>query len=104
MVKNVVIKKTKKTFQSKMEKVIQNVRQGAGGAVVYIFETKRIKFTKDNPLGEEGIHTSTLQSNISMDIFHDFINGKKVRRSNSDVIKVFQDTCHDLGASTFKLE
>lgn len=105
-------KKPFKSFQAKQSnlserdaKVLQSLQKVfiEGGSVTYSFETKRIEFTKENPLGEEYITKSTLVSDIKPAVLFKLEGGKQVKRSFDEILAVFQDTAWDLGASSFEI-
>jgi hypothetical protein len=87
--------------KAKVLKILQNLYSNGTGSVSYIFVSERIKFTKENPLGEVIKVKTTQHTSISNQVFYKLENNRVVRRSFEEVLKVFEDTKNDLGASYF---
>ena len=87
--------------KAKVLKILQNLYSNGTGSISYVFVTERVIFTKENPLGEVIKVKTTQHTDISNAVFYEVENGKTVRRSFEEVLKVFEDTKHDLGASYF---
>lgn len=87
--------------KAKVLKILQKLYNGDGGTISYVFFTERIRFTKENPLGEIYRIKSTQHSDINSNVFYKLENNRVVRRSFEEVLQVFEDTKDDLGASYF---
>lgn len=77
-----------------LDKKLQKIRFEGGGTISYVFISERID--------KEGnvIHNrSFLHSSINPEVFFKMEGTKKVRRSNDEVLEVFESIKADLGAN-----
>jgi len=86
---------------SKLLKALETIRENNGGTISYVFVRERIKFSKENPLGEIVQEKSTLYSAINPEVLYKMMDGRRVRRSPQEVIQIFDDTKWDNGASYY---
>lgn len=99
-----VIKPNNSKFVNKRSKVLQLLHKifiAKSGTVSYVFLSERVRFTKENPNGEIYTNKSITHSNINPVIFTKVENGRTYKRSLEEVVKVLEDTCHDLGANYY---
>lgn len=96
-------KKSKLRLSPEMLQSLKNIYINSVGTISYVFVTIRVKFTKEYPEGILFESKSFLNTKINSDIFFDEIKGKKIRRTPEQVIQIFEDTKHDLGADYYIL-
>lgn len=99
-----VIRPNNSKSDNKRSKVLQLLHKifiTNSGTISYVFLSERIRFTKENPEGETYVNKSITHSDINPAIFTKVENGRTYKRSLEEVVKVLEDTCHDLGANYY---
>lgn len=71
------------------------------GTISYIFVTERIEFPSTHPKGKVVRIKTTTSSPINPHCFYKEIRGKRYKRSLQELLQLFDDTAHDMGASYF---
>ena len=72
-----------------------------GGSISYVFVEERIEFTKKFPKGRTIKLKSTTSAPINSAVFYKEVRGKVSRRTQQEILQVFEDTREDLGAAYF---
>lgn len=88
-----------KSKEQKIESTLSKIRNGAGGAVSYVFVSER--YDKD---GNVIYNKSFLHSSINPEVFFKLENNKKVKRTIQEVIEVFEAIKVDLGATEYIID
>lgn len=101
--KNKRIKKKYSIFNPspRLLQTLKKISMNQGGTVSYVFVEERIRFTKKHPKGETYKVKSSTSSPINPESFYKEVRGKLYRRSPQEMLELFEDIRHDLGASYF---
>ena len=91
-------------FQPTQEilKAIDNIDPSVGSTITYVFQTPRIRYNTEFPEGQEYMHESKLVASICTQALVTIgSTGKKLRRNNVELARLFEDTRIDMKATSF---
>ncbi len=98
------VKRKYSTFNPspKLLKTLKNIFAMNGGTVSYVFCEERITFEDEKfPNGKYITVKTSLSCPINPKILYKEVRGILMKRTPQEILKVFEDTKHDLGASYF---